>query len=744
MSKSNDDNSTKNNSQVRNGSSNSNEEVPKLLSLRNLRQAEEFRQLCCGIVHKKSPLTTLEGSANRQTPTSDGDERTFLSNISSSERSKNNSPASRENEPRSTARETLMSLVSGSIERKGNTRSNNNTPALQHGWSQRNEKHEYEDELYTGHRIFSHFPYPVYSDEEINDIVPPHVDVLAQRNSTISNVDPQYMEEARTNGSGNESTKEVKVKHKQKKKAAQLNDDSVAISICCGLRILPSYVFDNIKNSLITAIYLSNNALEYIPESIGGMLNLKYMDLSHNKLTTLPKTISKCFNLFFLDVTNNLITHFPDNLGLLKRRLEALYVYNNPLRNDLLHIFNFEDPGKALLDFLQRRFYLRQVPPPRREWRYIHSSKTGQSHPHLPTISVMTYNILSYKYLFSSRFNYCPEDELKWEYRKAVVFEEIIHYAPSIVTMQEVPKGDYESYFSPKLIENGYEGIFFPKSRIRKTKEDMTQHIDGCAIFWQTRIFAYIVNFNIEFKKLICEIYPGNDEKTKRVNSFDNVGVIVALMVKGDIPEGEVDETLPHGIYYRPLLISTAHIHWDPEYADVKLIQSMLLMKALQHKRAYIALQLKCNVHEIPVIITGDFNSVRKSSVIEFMCKAKISKQDDGLMLFKNCKKLNILSSIAGDPNFYHHALKDIEMVDMSNYEFTNFTPDFVDVIDYIFYTSATLSACGIIEPPSAEWIKNSEIIGFPHPHFPSDHIPIVANFFFNKINPSIFSKFNF
>lgn len=29
---------------------------------------------------------------------------------------------------------------------------------------------------------------------------------------------------------------------------------------------------------------------------------------------------------------------------------------------------------------------------------------------------------------------------------------------------------------------------------------------------------------------------------------------------------------------HQPLLVCTAHIHWDPQYCDVKLVQTMMLM----------------------------------------------------------------------------------------------------------------------------------------------------------------------
>ncbi|CEF60192.1 LD18435p [Strongyloides ratti] len=704
--------------------------IHKLVIIEN----DEFKQLCFEINNDKRLSSNLEGPSNRRTPINEGDERLFPYNLSSScGRSKNNSPLIKDNESKTIYRNAFMSLVSGSLEKPSNISYNNDPLNYINCWSQRINRYVYPDDMFTGHKIYSHFPYP----DELSDNVYGKLDYpmgnITHNYIGIKNIESELAETLTNNEVNNECEKDLLIKYKIRNRIPNPTNVCQAISIACELRNLPSYVFDNIKNSYITTICLSNNLLSNIPDSIGVMTNLKYLDISCNKLVTLPKTISKCYNLITLDVSNNLITHFPDNLGLLKKKLEAFYIYNNPIRHDLMHVLTSTDPGKVLLEILQKRFYSKQIPPPRREWTFLAPPHAVDNHPNLPFISVMTYNILSYKYLFNNRFNYCPDEELKWEYRKAVIFEEISHYSPAIVTMQEVPKGDYETYFHPKLCENGYDGLFFPKSRIKKTKEELTQHVDGCAIFWQKPIFSYILHFNLEFKSMVDELFKEDDERSRRIQSFDNVALVVVLTIKGEEPEGEPDKTLANGVYYRPLVIATTHIHWDPEYADVKLIQSMLLMKALYDKRRFISHQLRCNVEEIPIIITGDFNSRPRSSVLEYIKKKQLRKDDEGLMLFKNCENLDRINSYPRDPYYYHHGLKDLEMVDMSKYEFTNFTPEFSDVIDYIFYTSTTLSVCGIIEPPSSEWIKNSEVIGFPHPHFPSDHIPIVANFYINK-----------
>jgi len=65
------------------------------------------------------------------------------------------------------------------------------------------------------------------------------------------------------------------------------------------------------------------------------------------------------------------------------------------------------------------------------------------------------------------------------------------------------------------------------------------------------------------------------------------------------------------------LVVCTAHIHWDPEFCDVKLIQSMMLVHELQKLLDIVALKYSLNVQQIPVLICGDFNSLPDSGKIK-------------------------------------------------------------------------------------------------------------------------------
>jgi CCR4-NOT transcription complex subunit 6 len=61
------------------------------------------------------------------------------------------------------------------------------------------------------------------------------------------------------------------------------------------------------------------------------------------------------------------------------------------------------------------------------------------------------------------------------------------------------------------------------------------------------------------------------------------------------------------------LVVCTAHIHWDPEFCDVKLIQSMMLVHELNKVLDKISVKYNLLASQVPVLICGDFNSLPDS-----------------------------------------------------------------------------------------------------------------------------------
>mgnify|MGYP001791816090 FL=1 len=68
----------------------------------------------------------------------------------------------------------------------------------------------------------------------------------------------------------------------------------------------------------------------------------------------------------------------------------------------------------------------------------------------------------------------------------------------------------------------------------------------------------------------------------------------------------------------QPVLISTAHVIWDPEFCDVKLVQSLMLMSELKNfvEKSQMSFRPgagKLDCSSMPMILCGDLNSLPDS-----------------------------------------------------------------------------------------------------------------------------------
>lgn len=102
----------------------------------------------------------------------------------------------------------------------------------------------------------------------------------------------------------------------------------------------------------------------------------------------------------------------------------------------------------------------------------------------------------------------------------------------------------------------------------------------------------------MEFSQLAIRSADGSTDMLNRVMTKDNIALCAILRV--------VEAMEPTYI-----LVVNAHVHWDPECSDVKLIQTMLLMNEVE--RLVTKTKSDLNVKEVPMIFCGDLNSLPKS-----------------------------------------------------------------------------------------------------------------------------------
>jgi CCR4-NOT transcription complex subunit 6 len=305
----------------------------------------------------------------------------------------------------------------------------------------------------------------------------------------------------------------------------------------------------------------------------------------------------------------------------------------------------------------------------------------GEPNPALNSciFTTMCYNVLCDKYATRQYYGYCPAWALAWDYRKKLILDDIKNFNADIIALQELETEQFYQFFLPELKQFDYDGIFSPKSRAKTMSDNDKKHVDGCAIFFKTTRFQLVKDYLIEFNQIAMATAEGSEDMLNRVMTKDNIGLAALLEVKlddvnntststtttsdlvnsklngkdsassssnGSSTTGSTPPATTTGsssssssnssVNKQLLLVSTAHIHWDPEYCDVKLIQTLMFtneLKAIieQAAREFQPQKITANSNapvdcscSIPVVVCADLNSLPESGVIEYLRTGRI------------------------------------------------------------------------------------------------------------------------
>ncbi|XP_026136493.1 CCR4-NOT transcription complex, subunit 6b isoform X2 [Carassius auratus] len=484
----------------------------------------------------------------------------------------------------------------------------------------------------------------------------------------------------------------------------------------------------------LTALHLSENSLTSIPPEIAKLNNLVFLDLSSNKIRSLPAELGNMVSLRELLLNNNQLRVLPFELGKLFQ-LQTLGLKGNPLTQEVMSLYQEPDGTRRLLSYLLDNLNgaIKRIPtepPPPRSWIVLQEPERTR-----PTalLTVMCYNVLCDKYATRQLYGYCPSWALNWSYRKKSIMQEILSGNADIISLQEVETEQYYTYFLVELSKQGYDGFFSPKSRARTMSESDRKHVDGCAIFYKTEKFSMVQKHTVEFNQLAMANSEGSEAMLNRVMTKDNIGVAVLLELKKELMELSCKSV--HAMEKQLLLVANAHMHWDPEYSDVKLVQTMMFLSEVKNiiDKASRSLKLSSvsgETNSIPLVLCADLNSLPDSGVVEFLSKGGVDcthkdfkelRYSDSLTNF-NCNGKNGTSN-----GRITHGFKLKSAYENVLMPYTNYTFDFRGVIDYIFYSRPQLNVLGVLGPLDTSWLFENNIIGCPHPHIPSDHLSLYA-----------------
>ncbi|CAO3651164.1 unnamed protein product [Mucor hiemalis] len=459
--------------------------------------------------------------------------------------------------------------------------------------------------------------------------------------------------------------------------------------------------------SFLTVLYMNHNNLTHLSSDISKLVNLKTLDCSGNKLTTLPPELGLLTNLRDLLLFDNNLTSLPSEMGMLYQ-LEMLGLEGNPIQSDIKNILMKEGTQAVIISLRENAPV--GLPPPHREWITI---ENDTSEDDSDKFTVLCYNILCEKYATSQMYGYTPSWALNWDYRKELIISEVLNYNADIVCLQEIAMKQYEEALGDAFKDRGdYDGVFFPKTRARTMSEVDKRAVDGCAIFYKGSKYNLVEHHLLEYNQKAIQRpdFKQSDDIYNRVMTKDNIAVMIVL---------ENKETLDR------VLVTNSHVHWDPQDSDVKLVQVGMLMDEINK---FAAKHLKPPASSpngptyddtslLPTIICGDFNSTPTSGVYEFLSKSSVehTHSDFGSYSYGNFTKEGLSHSLSLKSTYSPVGELDI----------TNYTPGYKGTLDYIWYTNNTMDVMSLLGGISQEYLD--KVVGFPNPHFPSDHIPLMA-----------------
>jgi CCR4-NOT transcription complex subunit 6 len=207
------------------------------------------------------------------------------------------------------------------------------------------------------------------------------------------------------------------------------------------------------------------------------------------------------------------------------------------------------------------------------------------------------------------------------------------------------------------------------------------------------------------------------------------------------------------------LIVANTHCHWDAAYKDVKVVQVAILLEQLakiaeeytRHPPCKIAdkrmfrfssdadpvvdedgipiepdvkpelpepqpSQEYTQATQIPLLICIDTNSTPDSGVYELLSTGALppNHPDFGTFSYGSMTRTGM-----------SHPFTLKSAYSPKDLPFTNYTPGFEGMIDYIWYTAPHMNVQGLLGRVDEQYL--SRCPGFPSWHFPSDHLALLA-----------------
>ena len=210
------------------------------------------------------------------------------------------------------------------------------------------------------------------------------------------------------------------------------------------------------------------------------------------------------------------------------------------------------------------------------------------------------------------------------------------------------------------------------------------------------------------------------------------------------------------------LFVGTTHLYYHPKGDHVRLAQVAIALNFLASKLEKFLHSVGSQA-KVATVLCGDFNSCPCIAAYEYMVKGRISRHHRDWMVYKlsevphcNCNSKQSLKqkessssdesgdeedSASNNPEASRYKRRPSKVDNFKgldlrhNFHFqnaygsshyTNFTPGYSGVLDYIFIDSDHLSVTRAVPFPSHEEV--TEFVALPSVYFPSDHLALITD----------------
>jgi len=278
------------------------------------------------------------------------------------------------------------------------------------------------------------------------------------------------------------------------------------------------------------------------------------------------------------------------------------------------------------------------------------------------SIKFLTYNILADCYAKKEHFPEVNPRFLTWQHRKHSLLQIIDAVDADVICLQEVDH--YEAFVDPELRARGYEGVYKQRNGIDKQ--------DGCATFWKRKSFRLVHSRAVELDGAIERARPYIETPSYITH---NVAVYVILQhveesQRNDSKTQQDPSPQPRRSNEKMMCIANAHLFWNPQFSDLKLIQAKTVVREID--------KIERQFGHMTSLLMGDFNSMPQTRVYHFIT------EDAGFeSAYRHMFALLNASSSSPSPS---PPLPSLLPPQASEPLYTNYRQHFKGTLDYIFF----------------------------------------------------------